>query len=240
MRRSTSCRSESISTDSIGAAASPPDRPFTVGYLARIAPEKGLLGLCEAYVRFRQMPGVASARLDVAGYLAPDQQNYLEDAKRRLTNAGFGGEFHVSRRARPRAEDRFSQGPRRVLSSDGVRRAERTVPARGDGVRRAGRAAAPRRVSRDARKDIWRHPRRAGRCAESCRRALQTVEGSGAARRAGTERHSTACASTTASSRSADRMLEVYEGVACLSVKRRRQIVSRRRRARCRSCLMSR
>jgi glycosyltransferase involved in cell wall biosynthesis len=71
----------------------PSDRPFTVGYLARIAPEKGLAGLCEAYVRFRQMPGVASARLEVAGYLAPDQQTYLEDAKRRLTNAGLGEEF---------------------------------------------------------------------------------------------------------------------------------------------------
>ena len=48
---------------------------------ARIAPEKGLLALCEAYVRFRQMPGVASARLEVAGYLAPDQQNYLEGCR---------------------------------------------------------------------------------------------------------------------------------------------------------------
>ena len=71
----------------------PPDRPFTVGYFARVAPEKGLLALCEAYVRFRQMPGVASARLEAAGYLAPDQQNYLKDAERRLTNAGFSGEF---------------------------------------------------------------------------------------------------------------------------------------------------
>ena len=70
-----------------------PDRPFTVGYLARIAPEKGLFALCEAYVRFRQMPGVAAARLEVAGYLAPDQQNYLADAERRLTNAGLTAEF---------------------------------------------------------------------------------------------------------------------------------------------------
>jgi glycosyltransferase involved in cell wall biosynthesis len=69
------------------------DQTFTVGYLARIAPEKGLFALCEAYVRFRQMAGVTNARLDVAGYLAPDQQNYLKDAERRLTNAGFGGEF---------------------------------------------------------------------------------------------------------------------------------------------------
>jgi glycosyltransferase involved in cell wall biosynthesis len=72
----------------------PPDTPFTVGYLARIAPEKGLFGLCDAYVRFRQMPGVDKARLEVAGYLAPDQQKYLKDAQRRLTKAGLGGEFH--------------------------------------------------------------------------------------------------------------------------------------------------
>ena len=71
----------------------PPGRPFTVGYLARVAPEKGLHGLCEAYVRFRQMPGVEQARLEVAGYLAPDQRNYLKDAHRRLADAGFGGEF---------------------------------------------------------------------------------------------------------------------------------------------------
>jgi glycosyltransferase involved in cell wall biosynthesis len=69
------------------------DYPFTVGYLARIAPEKGLSALCDAYVRLRQMPGVTNARLDIAGYLAPDQHNYLKDAERRLTDAGLGGEF---------------------------------------------------------------------------------------------------------------------------------------------------
>jgi glycosyltransferase involved in cell wall biosynthesis len=68
--------------------------PFAVGYLARIAPEKGLWGLCDAYVRFRQMPGVERARLEVAGYLAADQQTYLKDAERRLTSAGLVGEFH--------------------------------------------------------------------------------------------------------------------------------------------------
>ena len=68
-------------------------RPFTVGYLARIAPEKGLLELCDAYVRFRQMAGVETARLEVAGYLAPDQKHYLNEAQRKLTKAGFGAEF---------------------------------------------------------------------------------------------------------------------------------------------------
>jgi len=71
-----------------------PDRPFAVGYLARIAPEKGLARLCDAYVRFRQMAGVGRARLEVAGYIAPDQQGYLTDARGRLERAGLGAEFH--------------------------------------------------------------------------------------------------------------------------------------------------
>ena len=70
------------------------DQPFAIGYLARIAPEKGLLGLCDAYVRFRQMPGVDKAQLEVAGYLAPDQRKYLAESERRLVRAGFGSEFH--------------------------------------------------------------------------------------------------------------------------------------------------
>ena len=68
--------------------------PFAIGYLARVAPEKGLHALCDAYVRFRQRPGVGSARLEVAGYLAPSERGYLSEAERRLINAGLGGEFH--------------------------------------------------------------------------------------------------------------------------------------------------
>jgi glycosyltransferase involved in cell wall biosynthesis len=73
--------------------AATPGRPFAIGYMARIAPEKGLLELCDAYVRFRKMSGVQSARLQVAGYLAPDQKSYLARAGRRLTDAGLHGEF---------------------------------------------------------------------------------------------------------------------------------------------------
>jgi glycosyltransferase involved in cell wall biosynthesis len=71
-----------------------PNRPFTIGYLARIAPEKGLHALCDAYVRFRQRPGVTRGQLEVAGYMASDQQGYLREAERRLEAAGLRGEFH--------------------------------------------------------------------------------------------------------------------------------------------------
>jgi glycosyltransferase involved in cell wall biosynthesis len=69
-------------------------RPFTIGYLARIAPEKGLHALCDAYVGFRQRPGVGGAQLEIAGYLAPDQRAYLREAENRLTRGGLGAEFH--------------------------------------------------------------------------------------------------------------------------------------------------
>jgi glycosyltransferase involved in cell wall biosynthesis len=71
----------------------PPDTPFTVGYFARVAPEKGLHVLCDAYVRFRRLPGVEQARLVVAGYLAGDQQAYLKKSEGVLTRAGLGDEF---------------------------------------------------------------------------------------------------------------------------------------------------
>jgi glycosyltransferase involved in cell wall biosynthesis len=66
--------------------------PFRVGYFARIAPEKGLHVLAEAYVRFRARIGVPAA-LDVAGYMAPHHARYLDEARRTLERAGFGGEF---------------------------------------------------------------------------------------------------------------------------------------------------
>ena len=68
--------------------------PFTVGYLARVAPEKGLHVLVEAYRLFRDHPEVPSARLEVAGYMAPDCKPYLEEIKQKLEAWGLAGEFN--------------------------------------------------------------------------------------------------------------------------------------------------
>jgi glycosyltransferase involved in cell wall biosynthesis len=67
--------------------------PFCVGYFARIAPEKGLHVLAEAYVRFRARLGRAPARLEVAGYMAPHYARYLDEARGTLERAGLGDEF---------------------------------------------------------------------------------------------------------------------------------------------------
>jgi glycosyltransferase involved in cell wall biosynthesis len=69
------------------------DGLFTVGYLARIAPEKGLQVLCEAYVRLRAQSAGQSARLVAAGYLPPEHHTYLDEARSILRRAGLEHEF---------------------------------------------------------------------------------------------------------------------------------------------------
>ena len=84
---------------------------FRVGYFARIAPEKGLHFLAQAYELFRRqvsetgsqtvsqtvcdpVPGTARPiRLDAAGYLGRAHAPYLEAVKRQLAKAGLLDEF---------------------------------------------------------------------------------------------------------------------------------------------------
>ncbi len=67
---------------------------FTVGYFARVAPEKGLHILCEAYKDLRERDGSPKARLEVAGYLAPEHKQYLDSIERKMKEWGYGDEFH--------------------------------------------------------------------------------------------------------------------------------------------------
>jgi glycosyltransferase involved in cell wall biosynthesis len=79
-----------------GYAPRPPRRsgePFTIGYLARIAPEKGLHALCEGYRALRAMSGVGRSRLVAAGYLAPEHRPYLDRLVSQMREWGLAGEF---------------------------------------------------------------------------------------------------------------------------------------------------
>ena len=67
--------------------------PFVIGYFARIAPEKGLHLLAEAYGLLRRERGLAEARLRAAGYLAPEHRGYLASVATSLRDAGLEGEF---------------------------------------------------------------------------------------------------------------------------------------------------
>ncbi len=69
------------------------ERPFTVGYFARVAPEKGLHVLAEAYRILRGELGLEAGRLEVAGYMGDESRGYLAEIGRELDAAGLGSEF---------------------------------------------------------------------------------------------------------------------------------------------------
>jgi len=67
--------------------------PFTIGFFARIAPEKGLHVLAEAYRALRSRPGLGPSRLVAAGYLAPEHREYLDGIRRRIREWGLEDQF---------------------------------------------------------------------------------------------------------------------------------------------------
>ena len=67
--------------------------PFTIGFFARIAPEKGLHNLADAYRILRTEKGLPPSRLLAAGYMAPEHKPYLEKIAEGLSAAGLGDEF---------------------------------------------------------------------------------------------------------------------------------------------------
>ena len=69
------------------------DDTFRVGYFARVAPEKGLHLLADAYVQLRRRTTSTKARLEAAGYLSPARAPYLDGVKRSLKKAGLAEEF---------------------------------------------------------------------------------------------------------------------------------------------------
>lgn len=68
------------------------DGIFRIGYLARVAPEKGLHLLAEAFIGLQQrMAG--QVRLEAAGYLAPEHRRYLRQVEDKLAAAGLTQAF---------------------------------------------------------------------------------------------------------------------------------------------------
>ncbi|MGH9940710.1 MAG: glycosyltransferase family 4 protein, partial [Blastocatellia bacterium] len=80
---------------------------FTVGYFARVAPEKGLHALAEAYRLLRKRDDFPPARLEVAGYLALEHGGYLREIEREMRESGLSGEFHYHGALEREAKLRF-------------------------------------------------------------------------------------------------------------------------------------
>jgi glycosyltransferase involved in cell wall biosynthesis len=79
---------------SVERAAASNKRPPTIGYLARLAPEKGLHVLVDAFLHLRTLPGMQHARLHVAGWLGTNHGQYAEGLFEKLRAAGLGSAFH--------------------------------------------------------------------------------------------------------------------------------------------------
>jgi glycosyltransferase involved in cell wall biosynthesis len=82
-----------INMDGYGVRPALRKPPFTIGYLARIAPEKGLHALVEGYRALRERTTGEPARLVAAGYLPPEHQPYLEEIRGKMREWGLGAEL---------------------------------------------------------------------------------------------------------------------------------------------------
>ncbi|MDT7605174.1 MAG: hypothetical protein QOF61_3171 [Acidobacteriota bacterium] len=83
---------------------------FVVGYFGRVAPEKGLHVLAEAYKLLRGREGFGAARLEVGGYLAPEHKTYLREIERGMKDAGLSAEFHYRGALDREAKIKFLRG----------------------------------------------------------------------------------------------------------------------------------
>ena len=77
-----------ISLDGYDIANSKPDQP-TIGYFARICPEKGLDLLIDAFIELKKSDKHSALRLAIAGTLPSENITYLEEQKTKLSQAGL-------------------------------------------------------------------------------------------------------------------------------------------------------
>ncbi len=76
--------------------AGPAASPSTLGYLARICPEKGFDRVVDAFLRLRRMPGTEEVRLRFGGWLgASDRPFYDAQLQRLCKEAGASSFDHV-------------------------------------------------------------------------------------------------------------------------------------------------
>ena len=91
------------------APARAEDGTFRIGFLARVAPEKGLHLLAEAYCRLRRQGNPGPAMLEVAGYLGPEHREYLRQVERTMRENGLEREFKYHGELDRPAKIRFLQ-----------------------------------------------------------------------------------------------------------------------------------
>jgi len=69
------------------------DEPLTIGYFARICPEKGFQNLIDAFIHLRQIPGVPKTKLKASGWLGENQKAFFDEQVKKLEWAGLSADF---------------------------------------------------------------------------------------------------------------------------------------------------
>jgi glycosyltransferase involved in cell wall biosynthesis len=70
--------------------------PPTVGFLARICPEKGFHLLVDAFMELAKRPGMEQARLHAAGWLGGRDEAFFQEQVRKLERAGLNERFRYA------------------------------------------------------------------------------------------------------------------------------------------------
>lgn len=65
----------------------------TIGFFARIAPEKGFHQLIEAFIHLRQRPNAIPAKLRASGWFGEQHRAYYDEQMKKLEKAGLRNEF---------------------------------------------------------------------------------------------------------------------------------------------------
>lgn len=76
--------------------AARPDTTPTIGYLARLAPEKGLHVLVEAFIELRNREATRDVRLEIAGWLGENNRAYADAEFAKLRAAGLQDHYNYA------------------------------------------------------------------------------------------------------------------------------------------------
>ncbi|MBA4186573.1 MAG: hexosyltransferase [Planctomycetaceae bacterium] len=80
-----------------GPSATQPDQILTIGYFARICPEKGFHNLVDAFIQLRRLPGMPLVKLKASGWLGENNQPFFNEQVKKLEHAGLIADFeHVA------------------------------------------------------------------------------------------------------------------------------------------------
>ena len=82
-----------VNVDRFPPVPAPESAPFTIGFLGKIIPEKGLHLLCDAYRDLRERGALEGCRVEVAGYLGPEFTAYWQSIEREVKAWGLADEI---------------------------------------------------------------------------------------------------------------------------------------------------